>query len=175
MKSKIHRLLGLLVAGLLFAPLAASAASADAIIAAVTAADNERLAATKAADKSRLDAIFSDALYYAHSNGKTDTKSSYVASLVARNTIYQDFDYKTRTFTPIAPGIVQMTGRVLVKVGNKEGAVGENDLNFLAVWREENGKWRFLSWQSSRNPAPTPPAQPAPTAPATQPAPAAKK
>ena len=28
----------------------------------------------------------------------------------------------------------------------------QNDLNFLAVWREENGKWRFLAWQSCRNP-----------------------
>jgi len=26
-------------------------------------------------------------------------------------------------------------------------------LSFLAVWREENGKWRFLAWQSCKLPA----------------------
>ena len=29
-----------------------------------------------------------------------------------------------------------------------------NDLNYLAVWREEKGKWRFLAWQSCKNPPP---------------------
>jgi hypothetical protein len=48
-----------------------------------------------------------------------------------------------------------MTGRILVKATNKSGR-NELDLNFLAVWREENGKWRFFSWQSCRNLPPAP-------------------
>ena len=28
------------------------------------------------------------------------------------------------------------------------------DLNFLTVWREEGGKWRFLAWKSCKNPPP---------------------
>jgi hypothetical protein len=142
----------LLVASLFLAsiPLPAFAAPDATLLAAVTAADDERLAATKAGDKSRLAAIFSDALHYAHSSGKIDTKASYMTSLVTRATIYESFDYQTRTFTPIAPGIVQMTGRVLIKASN-QGARADNDLNFLAIWREENGKWRFLAWQSCKN------------------------
>jgi hypothetical protein len=122
----------------------------DRLIAAVTAADDERLAATKAGDKYRLDAIFSDALHYAHSSGKIDTKASYMASLVTRTTIYESFDYQERKFTLLAPGIAQMTGRVLIKATNN-GARSDNDLNFLAIWREENGKWRFIAWQSCKN------------------------
>lgn len=156
MKLKFPRLPALLFAGLfLFVSAARSSAADPAFLAAVTAADDERLAATKAADKSRLDAIFSDALHYAHSNGKIDTKASFMTSLLTRNTVYESFDYQSRTFTPIAPGVVQMTGRILVKATNKSGR-SELDLNFLAVWREENGKWRFFSWQSCRNLAPAP-------------------
>ncbi len=46
-----------------------------------------------------------------------------------------------------------MTGRVHIKA---KSAAGEMDsvLGFLAVWREENGKWRFLAWQSCRIPPP---------------------
>ena len=27
---------------------------------------------------------------------------------------------------------------------------GQLDLNFLAIWRNEGGAWRFVAWQSSR-------------------------
>lgn len=147
----------LLLLSLFALPLVSLVAAEDKLIAAVTAADDERLAATKAGDKARLDAIFSDALHYAHSNGKIDTKASYMASLVTRTTIYESFDYQNRQFTLLAPGIVQMNGRVLIKATNN-GARSDNDLNFLAIWREENGKWRFIAWQSCKN---LPPASPA--------------
>lgn len=126
-------------------------AAEDPVIAAVRAADDERTAATKAADPARLAAIFSDGLHYAHSSGKIDDKASYVASLTSRKTIYESFKYETRNFTIAGPGVVLMTGRVVVHASN-DGQKVINDLNFLAVWREEGGKWRFLAWQSCKNP-----------------------
>lgn len=145
MKTTLLRLLPLLA----FFAVTLRAAD-DKLIAAVTAADDERTAATKSADPKRLDAIFSDALHYAHSSGKIDNKEAYVKSLTSKSTIYESFDYKDRKFTPAGPGIVLMTGRVIVKASNN-GQKVENDLNFLAVWREEGGKWRFMAWQSCKN------------------------
>jgi hypothetical protein len=144
---------------LLFAVTVASLSAAeDALIAAVRAADDERLAATQAADPARLNAIFSDQLHYAHSSGKLDTKASYVQSLTSKNTIYESFAYETRNFTVAGPGIVLMTGRVVIHASNA-GVKVINDLNFLAVWREEGGRWRFLAWQSCKNPPPAPAAK----------------
>lgn len=167
MKIPLLRLLPLLALAFAVAPLPAaekksSAAPAfanegDRVRAAVAAADDARLAATKAGDQARLEAIFSDELRYAHSSGKVDTKASLIASLVSRASIYESFDYKERTFTPVAPGLVLMTGRVLVKVG-PAGKPNELDLSILAVWREEAGQWRFLAWQSCKI---APPAAPA--------------
>src|SRR5882672_9670536 len=125
-------------------------AAEDKAIAAARAADAERLAATKAGDKARLEAIFSDELRYAHSSGKVDSKASYVTSLVTHATVYESFDYKDQIFKVVAPGVVSMAGRVLIKATNN-GARADNDLNFLAIWREENGKWRFFAWQSCKN------------------------
>ena len=137
------------------APAPAFAHEGERLRAALAAADDERLAATKAGDRARLEAIFSDALHYTHSSGKTDTKASYIASLTSRSTVYESFDYKDRTFTLIGAGLATMTGRVLVKVG-PAGKPNDLDLSFLAIWREENGQWRFLAWQSCKLPAPVP-------------------
>jgi ketosteroid isomerase-like protein len=137
---------------LLLLTLAAGSVSAaeDKLLAAVRAADDERTAATMAADPARLAAIFSDDLRYAHSSGKVDTKASYVQSLTSRGTVYESFDYKERAFKPAGPGVVLMTGRVVIHSRNDSQPVAL-DLNFLAVWREEGGHWRFLAWQSCKN------------------------
>jgi hypothetical protein len=121
--------------------------------AALAAADDERLAATKAGDQARLEAILSNDLHYAHSSGKVDTKDSLIKALTARTSVYESFDYKERKFTLIGAGLATMTGRVLVKVG-PAGKPNELDLSILAIWREEQGKWRFLAWQSCKMPAP---------------------
>lgn len=130
-------------------------AAEDKSIAAAREADDERLAATQAADPARLAAIFSDELHYAHSSGKVDTKASYMQALTSRSTVYESFKYQERTFKLAGPGIVLMSGRVVIHASNA-GQKVINDLNFLAVWREEGGQWRFLAWQSCKNPPPEP-------------------
>ena len=143
------RLLPFLALGL----IRLSGAEHNAVIAAVIAADEERMAATKAGDAARLDAIFSDELRYAHANGVVDSKASYTESLVSKKTVYQKFNYQERTVRPAGPGVALMSGRVLIDVSSG-GPTNTVDLNYLAVWREENGRWRFLAWQSCRNPVP---------------------
>lgn len=164
MKPNLLRLLPLLA--LAFVPLPAaeksSATPAHAtegarLRAVLAAADDERLAATKTGDAARLGAILSDDLHYAHSSGKVDTKAALIKSVTARASVYESFDYKERKFTPVGPGLATMTGRVIVKVG-PAGKPNELDLSFLALWREEGGKWRFLAWQSCKIAPPTPPA-----------------
>jgi hypothetical protein len=127
-----------------------------AIVTAVRAADEERVGATLAADAARLAAIYSDQLHYAHSNGVIDTKASFIESLVSGRSDYQAVDYVQRDFIPVGPGVVLMKGRAIVRLGTPGGAMLV-DLNYLAVWREEGGRWRFLAWQSCRNPAPATP------------------
>lgn len=127
-------------------------ADASEEIAAVRAADDERVAAILAADAPRLDAIFSDDLSYTHSNGQHDTKESYTDTLVTHKTIYRTYNYQTRDFRLVSPDIALMTARVLITSANSGNEVAL-DLSVLAVFRKENGKWRFLAWQSARLPA----------------------
>lgn len=131
-------------------------ASDDATLAAVRAADDERVAAILAADAARLDAIFSDDLSYTHSNGKHDTKKSYMESLLKHTTVYTKYDYQERTFFSATPDIVIEKAHVLITSGTAEKQNAPNDLNIMSVWRKEGGKWRFLAWQSAKLPAPAP-------------------
>ncbi|HUR56352.1 MAG TPA: nuclear transport factor 2 family protein [Opitutaceae bacterium] len=146
MKTTLLRLLPL------FAFLAVAVHAADdKLIAAVRAADDARLAATIAADKTALEAIYSDDLHYVHSSGKVDNKASQVRGITTSGSAYESFDHKERTFVPAGPGVVLMYGHVLVNMKNKaSGAKNTNDIQYLAVWREEKGKWRFLAWQASK-------------------------
>ncbi len=125
-------------------------------IAAVRAADDARAAAMLAGDTTKLDALLSTQLRYAHSSGRVDTKTSYLESIATKNNIYHGVDYAERNFVVAAPGVVVMSGRITLTV-TTAGQRSVNDLNFLAVWREEGGHWKFLAWQSAKNPPVTAP------------------
>lgn len=135
-------------------------AAEDALTAALRAADDERIAATIAADRTRLAAIYSDDLHYAHSNGKVDTKASQIEGLATGPNRFESFTYGERTFTAAGPGIALMKGRVSAGVRNRaSGQASRMELSYLAVWRQEGGKWRFLAWQSCRLPEAAAPAR----------------
>lgn len=120
-------------------------------LAAVKAADVARVAAMQLGDRDKLDAIFSDELRYAHSNGIVDTKSSFVDILSAGKTKYVGYEYEEQAFSFPAPGVALMTGRAHVKAVSGDKTM-DGVLGFLAVWREEKGQWRFLAWQSCKLP-----------------------
>lgn len=134
------------VTGHILLGAAESAAFAD-----LRAADDERTAAIIAADPARLDAILSEDLHYGHSNGRVETKAAFIEALTSGRITYRSFEYLEHRFLPAAPGLTLMTGRVLIRAKAGDEAV-RLDLRFLAVWRKEGGRWRFLAWQST--PAP---------------------
>ncbi len=135
-------------------PFVSLHADDDAILAEVRSADDARVAAMIAADGSALDSILSDALYYGHSgDGTVENKSQRIDSLVTRRGIYRKFDFKEREFSVIAPGAVLCKGRAVVEVGNPH-RMYLVDINFIAVWRLEDRRWKLFAWQSSRNAQP---------------------
>jgi ketosteroid isomerase-like protein len=127
----------------------------DAQIAALTAADDARIAAMKTPTKEALTALFSEDLHYAHSNGIIDTKASFIEVLTSGTTQYLGYDHQQRQFSFPAPGIALMTGQTRIQAETAKGQV-DSILSYLAVWRLEDGQWRFLAWQSCRLPPATP-------------------
>jgi ketosteroid isomerase-like protein len=121
--------------------------------AAIIAADDSRIAAMRAPDREKLQAIFSDDLRYAHSTGVVDTKASFIEILVAGKTRYLGYDHVERQVTTPAPSIALVAGQARFRTESANGKM-DSVLSYLAVWRLENGQWRFLAWQSCRLPVP---------------------
>jgi hypothetical protein len=119
--------------------------------AALVAADDARITAMRNPDRAALEAAFSDELRYAHSNGIVDTKASFLEILTTGKTKYLGYDHVERGFTFPAPGIALMTGKARIRAESAKGKM-DSVLSYLAVWRVEDGKWRFLAWQSCRLP-----------------------
>lgn len=129
-------------------------ATLEASESALKAADKARVEAMQSSNREQLGRLFSDELRYAHSNGIIDTKASFIEILGTGKTKYLGYDYEERSFSFPSPGIALMTGRAHIKA-EAGGALMDSVLGFLAVWREEQGQWRFLAWQSCRLPPAT--------------------
>ncbi|HTQ32127.1 MAG TPA: nuclear transport factor 2 family protein [Opitutaceae bacterium] len=143
---------------LCFLALTALRAETDPVLDAVRKADDERAAAIIAADPARLGAIFSDDLRYAHAVGKVDNKASYTETLVSGATKYFSIEYVRRDFKQVEPNIVLMTGRCHIKSADRGKEPSTSLFGFLAVYRLEDGAWRFLAWQSTKLAPDAPPA-----------------
>lgn len=121
------------------------------VIADLQAADDARVAAFQKPGRAALNEVLSADLHYAHSNGVVDTRDSLTEILFTGQTRYLKFDYLERKFDVPAEGIGLMTGKVKLEVDGVNGPA-QPVLSFLAVWKLENGKWKFYSWQSCRLP-----------------------
>lgn len=124
----------------------------DPRVAAVVAADDARIAAMTAADPVSLGPLLSADLRYSHSNGAVDTKASFLELIGGKATRYISYRPVERGVRFASPEIALEHGRAEV-VLEKEGKQTEATFLFLAVWRLEDGAWRFLEWQSARPPA----------------------
>lgn len=123
--------------------------------ASVTAADDARVEAMKKVSVDQLQTVFSDQLRYAHSNGVVDTKASLIEILTSGATKYVGYDYVERSFTFPSPDIALMAGQARIQAETAKGKM-DSVLSFLAVWRLEQGQWRFLAWQSCKLPPANP-------------------
>ena len=118
-------------------------------VAAVLQADEQRIAAVLAGDLATLSDRLSDDLRYALADGRVQTKSEYLAAVKSSQAKYRSFKPSHLHFSVIDDHAVAVDGqaRFVVDAG---GQRIESTIRFLAVWREENGRWRLLAYQSAQ-------------------------
>lgn len=137
-------------AGVAVAQVAVTAATSSEL---VLEADDARIRAMTTVDEPALEAILDDDLHYAHSNGTVDTKESFIDLVGSGRSKYLEYEPLQREVTFPRGDMALMTGRARVVVENDNGR-NEFTLGYLAVWRQVQGEWKFLAWQSARLPTP---------------------
>lgn len=112
-------------------------------------ADKARLAAMMAGDGEALGKLMSDQLRFVHSDGRVESKADYVKNLMAGDTAYAEAKTSELETTQVANDVVVIIG--VQEMRKRLGAEWSNiKLRYLAVWRNENGAWRMVAWQSAR-------------------------
>jgi ketosteroid isomerase-like protein len=119
-------------------------------VAKVAELDRARCDAMIAQDFTSLESLIGEDLTYHHSNGRADTRESWIAGLRAGEVSFlkiDSTDVNTRTFADT----ILMTGisNVVVSFNGEEQ---ENSLRFTTTWAKRAGDWKMVSWACSRLP-----------------------
>jgi len=108
-----------------------------------------------AGDRQALAPLLSADLRYSHSNGLVDTRDSLLTLIGGGETRYVAYRPAERGVTFPSETVAVEHGRAELII-EKAGDQFEATFLFLAVWRFEDGNWRFLQWQSARLPTAEP-------------------
>lgn len=114
----------------------------------VLALDDQRLRAMVAADAVALEDFLSPALTYTHSDGRTDTRESYLASLTAGTLNYRRCERES-VAASVYGGVVILQGifRLHALDRGQEKAIR---IHYLANWVSDAAHgWRLHSWAST--------------------------
>jgi ketosteroid isomerase-like protein len=115
----------------------------------VRAADTARVMATIAGKAERLGPILSDALTYAHADGRVQSKAEFLNAVRAGRIKYEAYDYDDVKVSRVTDDVATMSGRARLRASAGDVRV-EFSLKFLSVWRREDGTWRLFAYQSAR-------------------------
>ncbi len=148
---KTHLLFSLGLLGAATSSLCAAPGD-DAAIAAVLAADQARGAALLAADTKALDVLLAEDFNYTHSTNKQETKAAHIESY-RQGMRYTRFETSALRAHVLTPGVVTLNG-IIDQIKGKPGAMTEQRLLFLAVWRKTGGTWQLTTLQTAVPPAP---------------------
>jgi Domain of unknown function (DUF4440) len=138
-----------LILSLMLTTLGVMAQKAD--VASLKEAELNRFKVMVAQDEAGLQAVLHHDLFYTHSSASTDTKETYINSIVSKKTIYAAIESEE-----LVPRIYGKTGIingiVTIKNQTKEGNFTFNHLRYTDVWVFEGKRWQMVSWQSTKLP-----------------------
>lgn len=112
--------------------------------------EKQRFAALVSKDYAYLDKVLAEDLYYCHSNGLIDNKTSFVQSIKDGKLTYQEMvpeELKVRVYGKTAV----ITGVCAAKVLSN-GQQLNTRFRFTDVYVKNKAGWQMVSWQSLRIP-----------------------
>ena len=136
-----------LVLGLLFNLSTVAAQSADE--AAVTQAIEAWRKAVIAKDKAQLEALLADELVYGHSDGRTDTKASYIADAMSARALWKWIEFGNQTVK--VTGNTAIVRHIFAGESEREGGkMQSTKVGAMTVWQKQGERWRLLGRQAYR-------------------------
>jgi ketosteroid isomerase-like protein len=121
----------------------------------ILAADRERVRALNDADVAVIGELFDEELRFIHSNGVVDTKHLLIAALESGRLDY--LAIRTRDVTVRAYGEAGFaSGTAAIDAKGPDGKRRTITNLYTAVYAKREGRWRLVSYQSTRAAKPAP-------------------
>ena len=117
----------------------------------VLALEGKRTDAMVREDIGALASLLADDLSYTHSDGRTDTKESFLNLIAGPAIRYLGVDYANQEVIDCGDAVVVRGAarmRLLREPGGRENYV----VLFLDVWARREGRWQMVSWHATRVP-----------------------
>jgi ketosteroid isomerase-like protein len=129
--------------------LAVSAMAADPK-AMVEAAERAWATSIVKGDAAAMEKVLADELAYVHSDGRADTKRSYIDGIKAGKQKYERMDHQPGMTVRVYGDTAWVTARANVRAGTAQ--VNDIVLAFLHFWVYRDGRWQLAAHQSARLP-----------------------
>jgi hypothetical protein len=97
--------------------------------------------------------LLSEDLYYAHSTGLVDDKTSFLQKLKNGGLQFQAADVHLDAVTALGEQGFQVSGLLDLRV-QVGGQLRHIQAIYLATWRQEKAVWRLVGFQAARAPEP---------------------
>lgn len=113
--------------------------------------EQRRWDALIAGDTATLAELFADEMSYTHSNAMAEDKASYLSSIERKVFDYQAVERHDQQARRVGDTVL-LTGRaeIDVRAGGRDVHL---NARYSVVWARQDGRWRFLCWQSTSIPA----------------------
>jgi len=99
-------------------------------------------------DMAFLESVYTDDLTYNHSDGKSDSKRSYLQGMREGVWNYQRFESRQEHIRRVGECAV-VTGLIDMDVIIRGEPMLLNS-RYISVWREGDAGWQMIAWQSTR-------------------------
>ncbi|VVO64504.1 nuclear transport factor 2 family protein [Pseudomonas fluorescens] len=99
-------------------------------------------------DMDFLESIYTRDLTYSHSDGKSDSKASYLQGMQAGIWVYRGFKSREEQMRRVGDCVV-MNGLIDMDVVIRGEPMLLNS-RYISVWKSGNNGWQMIAWQSTR-------------------------
>ena len=114
----------------------------------IQALEQRRRQAMVERDMDFLESVYTEDLTYSHSDGESDSKSSYLQGMRAGIWCYRHFDSHQERIRMVG-GCAVMTGLIAMDVVIRDEPKLLSS-RYISVWREGDAGWQMMAWQSTR-------------------------
>jgi hypothetical protein len=117
----------------------------------VLALERRRADALVREDIGALATLLAEDLSYTHSDGRRDTKESFLGLIAAPAMRYLGVDYSNQEVIDCGETVV-VRGMARIRLVREPGEVLDYPVLYLDIWTRRDGRWQTVGWQATRAP-----------------------